>query len=527
MAVGTVRCTSSWLPVRLGRGERLSSRIPTASYRHQSSVESCIPSPRTNEDPSHTQKEIQPFRLLDEGGIAVWTTARRACSGADIRLHLVLANHIENSCSDSGIRVSSSSTGTNRRSRFLDPGVPCPFQRHPVRCFLLPDSLFASAFSVCLADVHLSRVSLPFASCSTVVYLYCCLLFSSSLFPITLVVRSVVGPLLCGRRSFQPLPLPPVRMARSEGGRTRCVVVFDEVAEFVGDDVVDAGWACLDQLQVQQDAAFFGATAPAAFHEADAPTRWGKASKARRRQAMQAGSNVSMLAVRIPEASRPRNCAVGGDFKNDRQVHTALALRNPKAGCRRASHSLPSFVSVPSCYLPLPHRYCSVVSRRYRRVLRDSCLPLPGPPPRPLWSLRPPSPLWVAPPCVRSGFHRVPRHYHPAIVVGPVAWLHLVRDFESIPHTEGFAGWLAGNTAHRAERHLLSRHPSRAASASRCSHARCAFIHRPTFGGPCPGRRGVLPYLLGAWSAFLWRSEAGTRGRLGRDALGLVAPSSL
>lgn len=80
---------------------------------------------------------------------------------------------------------------------------------------------------------------------------------------------------------FQRLfSFPPVRHGSIEKVVERgCMVVFDEVAEFVGDDVVDAGWACLDQLQVQEDAAFFGATAPAAFHEADAPGRRGKVSK--------------------------------------------------------------------------------------------------------------------------------------------------------------------------------------------------------------------------------------------------------
>ena len=80
---------------------------------------------------------------------------------------------------------------------------------------------------------------------------------------------------------FQPLlPLPPIRHGSIEKLVERgCVVVLDEVAEFVGDHVVDAGWACLDQLQVQQDSACFGATAPAAFHEADTPARWGKVSK--------------------------------------------------------------------------------------------------------------------------------------------------------------------------------------------------------------------------------------------------------
>lgn len=127
------------------------------------------------------------------------------------------------------------------------------------------------------------------------------------------------------------LPLPPVRHGPVEKVIERgCVVVFDEVAEFVGDDVVDAGWACLDQLQVQQDAAFFGATAPAAFHEADAPTRWGKASKARRRQAMlKAGfeKQLSMLAVPgFQKLLRGRGTAfVGrGDFKEAiDKFHTA------------------------------------------------------------------------------------------------------------------------------------------------------------------------------------------------------------
>lgn len=82
---------------------------------------------------------------------------------------------------------------------------------------------------------------------------------------------------------LQPLlPLPPIRHGSIEKVVERgCMVVFDEVAEFVGDDVVDARWACLDQLQVQQDAAFFGATAPAAFHEADTPVRRGEVSKTR------------------------------------------------------------------------------------------------------------------------------------------------------------------------------------------------------------------------------------------------------
>lgn len=55
------------------------------------------------------------------------------------------------------------------------------------------------------------------------------------------------------QRSLQPLlPLPPIRHGSIEKAvERRCVVVFNEVAEFVGDDVVDAGWACLDQLQVQ------------------------------------------------------------------------------------------------------------------------------------------------------------------------------------------------------------------------------------------------------------------------------------
>ncbi len=63
--------------------------------------------------------------------------------------------------------------------------------------------------------------------------------------------RGDVGWMLPFMQLQLPLPLPPVRQRPVQqlikrGG----VVVFDQVAEFVGDDVVDAGWGSLDQEQV-------------------------------------------------------------------------------------------------------------------------------------------------------------------------------------------------------------------------------------------------------------------------------------
>ena len=55
-----------------------------------------------------------------------------------------------------------------------------------------------------------------------------------------------------------PLPIPPVRHGSVQKLIKRgSVVVFDQMSEFVSDDVVDAGWGSLDQEQVQQDAAGF------------------------------------------------------------------------------------------------------------------------------------------------------------------------------------------------------------------------------------------------------------------------------
>ncbi len=140
---------------------------------------------------------------------------------------------------------------------------------------------------------------------------------------------------------LQPLlPLPPVRHRSIQKVVERCsVIVFDEVTEFVGDDVVDAGWACLDQLEIQQDAAFFGATAPAAFHEADTPHRASKVSKTRKRQAILQASLeelLSMLAVPgFQKLFHGRGTAFVrcGDFEESTdKLHTArFALRNPKA----------------------------------------------------------------------------------------------------------------------------------------------------------------------------------------------------
>ena len=49
-------------------------------------------------------------------------------------------------------------------------------------------------------------------------------------------------PFLC----FTPVRHNSIQKLVEGGG----VVVFDQVAEFVGDDVVDAGWGSLDQEQV-------------------------------------------------------------------------------------------------------------------------------------------------------------------------------------------------------------------------------------------------------------------------------------
>ena len=47
------------------------------------------------------------------------------------------------------------------------------------------------------------------------------------------------------------------------------MIVFDKVAEFVNDHVVDEGLAYLHELEIERDHAIGPATAPARFHEAN------------------------------------------------------------------------------------------------------------------------------------------------------------------------------------------------------------------------------------------------------------------
>jgi len=59
-----------------------------------------------------------------------------------------------------------------------------------------------------------------------------------------------------------------------EGVEGVAVVGVEEMAEFVGDDVIDAGWWCLDEFGVEVDDAAFGATAPAFGHGSKAELGW-------------------------------------------------------------------------------------------------------------------------------------------------------------------------------------------------------------------------------------------------------------